>query len=1859
VIDTVLRVAGATVSSPEVQGAGELAIWGGSLLLTDASTLSHITALTAPAGGGTLSGAGDLVVASTLTWTAGTMSGSGRTVLGSGVTGSITGGTLARTLVNRGALTASTGSWFGTSSAVLDNEGTFTTNIPINNGMGMRRSPAGATPQIHNSGVFRTTLTAPSITTVEWQIDNTGTVQPTTGAATIQFSGGGVAGLTGSGSWSTTQLSGNYTWGPASTLTGSVALTGGQLTAPDLQGTAGDLTVNGTTLTLTDAATMSRLRSLTMGPSSATLTGPADLTISAGLAWSNGTMSGSGSTILSSSASGSIGGNVLPILSRTLINHGALSAQGDFSWKGTSAALFDNHGTFTQNILPFAGRGLEPAATGDTPRIRNYGTVNKTTTSSTSSNINWRFDNYGAVLDAGQGTIRFGGGTTPSANATGSWAGATFQSGTFTLGAGTELTGAVTAAFASVTAPDVQGSGDLTVYGASLTLSDPDTTSHVKTLTVNNSGLLTGPGDLTVSTTFSWTNGVMAGTGTTTLAAAATGTLTPALGTALERRLVNRGHLAMYQGKLTGRAGAVIDNQGILDLSGQDYQPSLEAQNVQPRAQLWNRAMIIKSSGTPQTSVDWAFANQGVIQPLTSGTLNFTGPSIGTGVGSDGSVPAGDSESYGDHSDVIPGVSHCAGADPVNCTTGNFYEELADIAIAGRGRPLLASRTYNAKAAEAESAGLTSDSQRTRLSPGWTHAYATRLELLPGYVKLHGANDATALFKQAAGATFTAPERVKAHLARGENDSYILTYKDQTKDVFDATGRLLRQIDRNAYATSLTYDAQGRIDHVSDEAGRQLTYSYDTSGRISQITDPLGRDVAYAYDAHGDLVTVTDVAGETHRYGYDDQHRIVSMRDPRDNETTNTYDAEGRVTKQVDACNGVTRFAYADASTTVTNPRGFKTRYELLGGLTSKVVRGVGTAQQSTVAMVHDASGNVTQRTDPDDQITTVDYDGDGNATQITDPLDRVTTMTYSADNDLRTITDPSSTTTTITYDATGNVETVSRPLTGSLSTATTTFGYDPDKPGDVISWTDPNDNTWNYAYDADGNQVSATDPEGNATTAVFNAIGWRTSSVSPRGNTMGADPEDFKTILDYDDHGLPLTITDPTGAITTMTYDASGNQISVTKPGANTTTTSYDELNRPTLVTRNDDSTLRFGYDANGNRTSLKDGLNHETTFTYDPLDRESSTTDPASRTTSYTYDASSRQKTITDAMSRTTTLTYDAGSQLQQLDYSDSQTASVDFDYDGLGRRSAMTDGSGTSSYTYDSLGRLKTRTDPSNRTIAYAYDLANRLTKTTYPAALVDDTLPAGASISEPAVTRGYDDAGRVISITDWLQHETQFDYDANDNLREQSYPNGTTATFDYDYADRLTRRTDNAPGNSEILDLGYTRKLNGQLHTQNRTGQTPPQTDTLTYDDLDQLTGATLAANNDAYTYQHDTADRLTQISTPDTSTTLEYDAASQLVRTRNANTNQQLTAFSYESVGNRTAQDPAGTVGATTYDYDQAGRLTQFQAPAADPNDPDVQRSYAYDGDGLRSDLLWDTSTELPLIVGDGAGLYITGPDGLPLTQLTFDGQQRYYHHDQLGSTRAITDVTGTVSARYNFDPYGNPTDSSGTTDNRFGYAGQYTDPVSGLIYMRARWYDPTTGQFLSRDPLEVVTGAPYGYAGNDPVNQTDPTGLCPWCVVGAVIVAKAAIAVAIDLGAQALANIADGCGPFQDISISSLGISAALGTIIPGGGAAGRAAKGANAARTVSTADKATELRALAGRNRVSIETPSGRLSVDLAGKSHFEKSLGHSVDTPHVKFETRHVGPDGRVSYTSGPVRDATQADLRIVARVLAERGR
>ena len=84
---------------------------------------------------------------------------------------------------------------------------------------------------------------------------------------------------------------------------------------------------------------------------------------------------------------------------------------------------------------------------------------------------------------------------------------------------------------------------------------------------------------------------------------------------------------------------------------------------------------------------------------------------------------------------------------------------------------------------------------------------------------------------------------------------------------------------------------------------------------------------------------------------------------------------------------------------------------------------------------------------------------------------------------------------------------------------------------------------------------------------------------------------------------------------------------------------------------------------------------------------------------------------------------------------------------------------------------------------------------------------------------------------------------------------------------------------------------------------------------------------------------------------------------------------------------------------------------------------------------------------------------------------------------------------GAVLATFTYDSYGSLTASTGTATTPLLWQGQYLDATSGLYYLRARYYDPTTGQFLTVDPLVTTTNAPYTYAGDNPINAADPLGL--------------------------------------------------------------------------------------------------------------------------------------------------------------------
>jgi RHS repeat-associated protein len=147
-------------------------------------------------------------------------------------------------------------------------------------------------------------------------------------------------------------------------------------------------------------------------------------------------------------------------------------------------------------------------------------------------------------------------------------------------------------------------------------------------------------------------------------------------------------------------------------------------------------------------------------------------------------------------------------------------------------------------------------------------------------------------------------------------------------------------------------------------------------------------------------------------------------------------------------------------------------------------------------------------------------------------------------------------------------------------------------------------------------------------------------------------------------------------------------------------------------------------------------------------------------------------------------------------------------------------------------------------------------------------------------------------------------------------------------------------------------------------------------------------------------------------------------------------------------------------------------------------------------------LLWDRAGDLPEIIADGTAGFVHAP------LQTISTTSGVGLEDGLGSIRLVADPTGTTTTTVAYEPFGEPTSAGGVF--RFGYTGEWTDPP-GLIYLRARVYDPQTGRFLTPDPIQPNHPSTQGwnhytYAANNPTTLTDPTGFAPlfeYAAVGA------------------------------------------------------------------------------------------------------------------------------------------------------------
>jgi RHS repeat-associated protein len=990
----------------------------------------------------------------------------------------------------------------------------------------------------------------------------------------------------------------------------------------------------------------------------------------------------------------------------------------------------------------------------------------------------------------------------------------------------------------------------------------------------------------------------------------------------------------------------------------------------------------------------------------------------------------------------------------VDCATGDGTERQNDISIRGRGPGLRIVRSYDAlAAAEATEAGP--------YGFGWTGTYGAKLVVntKEGTATVYQENGSAVIFYKS-GATYTQGGWDEARLVK-EATNYIYTLPDQSKLEFNEEGRLTKETDRNGNSNTFTYNASKQLEKVEDGAKLTLTFKYNGEGFVESVKDAMGHTVSYTYLSKN-LATVTIEGKVRWKFEYESPHLLTKVTDGREHSTTIKYEATThRVTEETSA--GHTRkWTYSENETTLTEPNGSETvEHYNSAGEPTKVTRAKGKAEETTTE--YEYNGETFTRTkliDGNKHETKYGYDSEGNKTSETDPTGDERKWTYDKKHDVETETTPEGETTTYKLNSKGNPETIERPI--GLETQKTEYKYN--EKGDLTEAVDPLKHVTTYTYDAAGDKETEKDAEGDERKWKYNEDSQVTEETSPRG---------FVTKTERDEQGRPIKVTDPLGHTTEDKYDLNGNVESVTDGNKHTTKYEYNEENLRTKVEEPNKTVIETGYDSEGRLTSTTDGNKHVWEYKRNPLEEVTEEKNPLLKVWKKGYDKAGNLEKLEDPEKHTTEYTYDSSNRLTKVKYSSGKPSEVTYEYTKDSKVKKVTDEAGTTENTYDKLDRLIEYKNGAGKVVKYEYNLVSAPKKITYP--------------NKEAVTREYDKANRLEKVTDWKANATSFKYNKDGQLTSTTFPAGTEDKDEYAYneADQMFE-VKMLKGATSLGSLVYERDGDGQV-TKTTTKVLPgSEVSASKYDENNRL----IEANKLAYEYNK--ANNATKL---EGAGAYSYNEADQLKEGPESK-------YAFNEDGQRTKLEPKSGEPVTTYTYDQAGNLTNVER-AKGTKEPEIKDSYTYGGNNLRqtqtisgakTNLTWDTAECLPLILEDETNNYIYGPGGLPIEQISAGGTTLYLHHDQQGSTRLLTNTAGNTETAYTYTPYGTLNATTGSASTPLRYDAQYTNTDTGLIYLRARTYDPKTSQFLIIDPLLETTGEPYSYTRDNPENGADPSG---------------------------------------------------------------------------------------------------------------------------------------------------------------------
>ncbi|AMS14910.1 type IV secretion protein Rhs [Pseudomonas chlororaphis] len=1017
--------------------------------------------------------------------------------------------------------------------------------------------------------------------------------------------------------------------------------------------------------------------------------------------------------------------------------------------------------------------------------------------------------------------------------------------------------------------------------------------------------------------------------------------------------------------------------------------------------------------------------------------------------------------------------TRCEG-DPISMVTGEELLTLTDGELDGL-LPLEWTRLYRTSAVEVDN----------RLGFGWSHSLSHRLQI----------NDEGVLW------TDNENRQTQFPLPTEQRPAITNSLAEAAIFLGDAPGELI--LTQAGQGARFYHFRAGRLTTISDAYNNQLHVSYDLVDRIQRIDNGAGRSlflryddrhiaavdyqqrrpdyneqgerqepwltvqtlVSYQYNEHNQLISATNAVGEVERYRYDEQHVIQERQLAGGASFRWEWEHEGKAARcirqwsnlsQIDA-----RYVWDDEGTvTVINADGSEQVY------------------------VHDENARLVSQTTPDGAETQKAYDEKGRLIAEKDPLGAITAYEYSEAGRLIAVIPPEDESTYYNY-FDGHLIEVRR---GNAQ-----WKYERNDQGDITQQTDPDGNETHYRYDRQGRLLEITHPDGSRHQLGWNGLGQLLEERLPDGGQRK---------YRYDALGRQITRQDESGAITHYQWDAANRLAQITLPGGATRAFSYnaygkvtaerDELGRITryeyadnlhLVSRRinpDGSQLRYRYDnARLLLTDIENERGEQYHLDYYPNGLIQQETGFDGRSTAYAYDLNGNLLKKTefgdDGSELVTEYQRDAAGRLLVKTLADGEK--IHYSYDALGRLVNVDDGHWPLAYEYDLQDRLITEHQGWG-TLRYEYDKLGQLSHCRLPdGSKLDYRHAPGGQLSSidlngSRLTSHQFNAGREQQRQQGLLL-SQYQYDEQGRLQAHS-----VSQQQHGQHQNLYRRAYAYDANGNLAGIDDSRKGNLRYH----------------YDPLDRLINVRGATPE---SFAHDPAGNLLGQG--------DQPAANLANVKGNRLLMQGDRHYDYDAFGNLSRERRgAGQKLVTEYQYDCQHRLIGVSLPGGST------ATYKYDAfgrriaktvDGRTTEFLWQGEQLIAESAENRYRTYIYEPDSFrPLAMLDGEGPAHatpfYYQLDHLGTPQELTAYSGEIMWSAKYRAYGNlATLDVSEIDNPLRFQGQYFDTETGLHYNRHRYYNPSSGRFLTPDPIKLAGGLNnYQYVPN-PTGWVDPLGL--------------------------------------------------------------------------------------------------------------------------------------------------------------------